>query len=362
MKYKIMFIIPSLAGGGAERVFANIVNTIDKSKFDITLVYLSDNKNVYDINDEVNEINLNSNRLRNAIFKIINVIKKKKPDLIVSTLGHMNLLLILLKPFIPKGIKIIIRQTSIASLSYSANFFKRFSQKKMFNIIKKADGIICQSEFMKIDLLKQIKVNEQKIIRIFNPVDFAEVKRKSIANVNFEFQSEYKYMLFIGRLSQVKRIPIIIEAFEKYYRYNNKVKLLIIGTGPKELELKNLTKEKGLESSIIFLGFQNNPYKWIEHCDLFLLASKNEGMPNVLIEVLALNKPVLILKHQGGTIDILEAADIKDRFVDKLIIKNKNFEIYEEETSSKIELNFSVINIVRKYEAFFIKVLKEEQK
>jgi len=360
MKYKVMFFIPSLAGGGAERVFANIINEIDKSTFDVTLVYLSDTRNVYKINNNVNIINLKSNRLRNSPFKILASIRRENPDLIITTHGHMNLLLILLKPFISNKIKLIVRQTNILSFNFSINKIKNRFEKMIFGLLKYSDKIICQSEYMKKDIMMHLKVNEDKIVKIFNPVAIHEVMDKSKEKVDYTFTDNYKYIIFIGRLNEVKNIPTIIDAFEQYYKkVNSKSKLLILGNGPKENELKQLINQKNLKDNVCLLGFQENPYKWLKHSDLFIMASKHEGMPNVLIEALTLEVPVLVQRHPGGTIDIMEALEITDKFLDKLVINDKVFSPYKNDVLLKLRKNFGIEKVVKEYEDLFISMLKE---
>ncbi|MYL47159.1 glycosyltransferase [Virgibacillus halodenitrificans] len=356
MKNKVLFIIPSLAGGGAERVFVNIVNTIDKSIFDVTLVCLSTERNVYEVSSDVRVINLKSKRVRNATLKILRLIRKERPSLVVSTLGHLNSMLLMLKLFFPKNTKLIIRQTNIMSFNRGKNTLIR---KKAGNkLYKNADMIVCQSKFMKDDFINITGVKSSNVIKIYNPVDLDSMLIKSNEDIKYEFNEGQINIFFAGRLEEVKRIPLIIDAFQNFREKNHYSKLYILGEGPKKSELMNYTVKKKLSHSVEFLGFQQNPYKWLKHADLFIMASKHEGMPNVLIEAIALGIPVLVLKHPGGTIDILRTLNIEDRFVNNLVIDKNSFDAYDKRVLSILKANFGVEIVVKQYEDLFKSVIQ----
>ncbi|MYL40670.1 glycosyltransferase [Virgibacillus salexigens] len=360
MRRKVFFMIPSLAGGGAERVFVNLVNGIDKSVFDVTLIYLSDERNVYNVTDNINVINLNKKRLRNSLFKIIKLIRNEKPELIVSTHGHMNIILLILKYFFPIKTKIIVRQTNIISKNTSSNPLIKSLKSRITKYYNKADKIICQSELMKDDFVEFTGVDISKVIKIYNPIDINSILLDTSENVKNKINSQYNNIFFVGRLTEVKGIPKIIDAFYEYYKQNSKTNLYIIGKGPKENKLKEYVEQKRLSKNVIFLGFQMNPYKWIKHADLFIMASKHEGMPNTLIEALALEVPVLILKHPGGTIDILKSLNLENRFVDKLIINEDSFKQYDDKVLPKLIEHFGIESVVKKYENVFLSAIKGE--
>ncbi|MYL56092.1 glycosyltransferase [Virgibacillus halodenitrificans] len=357
MKNKVLFIIPSLAGGGAERVFVNIINTIDKSLFDVTLVCLSTERNVYEVSSDVRVINLKSNRVRNASLKILRLIRKERPNLVVSTLGHLNTMLLMLKIFFPKNTKLIIRQTNI--ISFNRQSHRPLIQKLKNNIYNIADVIVCQSKFMKDDFIKVTGIKESKVVKIHNPVDIDFIIEKSKEEINRMFNEQHTNIFFAGRLEEVKRIPLIIDAFKKYQEKHCNAKLYILGEGPQKSELVAYIAKHKISPSVEFLGFQQNPYKWLKHADLFIMASKHEGMPNVLIEAIALGIPVLVLKHPGGTIDILRNLNIEDRFVNNLVIDKKNFDAYDNKVLSILKANFGVEFVVKQYEDLFKSVIQE---
>jgi len=356
VKKKIIFIIPSLGGGGAERVFVNLVKEIDKSIFEVVLVSITNKKNTYELPNNIKIINFNEKRVMRSPRKIIKLVWKEKPDLLVSTLGHMNQMILLLKPLFPQKTKVIIRQTNIISMNKHNNLMARSIRLINKRLLKGADKIICQSQFMKEDFIEHTGVSDCKVVKIYNPVDIEEVYRLSKENVQYDFANQ-KNIFFIGRLTPVKRVPLIISAFADYHKKNASSRLFILGDGPDKSKIQKIIKGKKLEKHVKLIGFQQNPYKWLKNADLFILASKHEGMPNVLIEALALEIPTLILKHPGGTKDIVDAVDIQERFVEQLEIRQEMFKPYKKNVFHKVKRYFGIKNIVKQYEEVFLKVI-----
>lgn len=359
MRKKVFFIIPSIAGGGAEKVFVDLVNGIDKTIFDVTLIYLTDEGKAYEVSSTVRVINLEVKRARNAPIKIIKLIRSEKPELIISTLGHLNTMLLMMKKLFPRKTKLIIRQTNIRSLSKNKNKIQQIIQKTLNKFYNNADEIISQSESMKKDFIKLTNVRKN-VVTIYNPVDVETILIKAKETVDHDFTSAHKNFFFAGRLNEVKRIPLIIDAFKSYHEKHDQSNLYILGEGPEKEKLEDYIKINNLSDSVKLLGFQKNPYKWLKHADLFIMASKNEGMPNVLLEALALEIPVLIQKHPGGTEEIMKALDIEDRFVEELIITESSFNNYNKDVHSKLLENFGAANIIEKYERTFKEVLNRD--
>ena len=120
---KILFIIPTLSSGGAERVIINLLRHFDPSKFVMILAVVDINSEVYlnDLPVDVDLINLRCTRVRFALLKIIRLIWQIKPKVVFSTLGYLNLSLAILKPLLPKNIRYLCRETTILSEGLKTN-------------------------------------------------------------------------------------------------------------------------------------------------------------------------------------------------------------------------------------------------
>ena len=128
--------------------------------------------------------------------------------------------------------------------------------------------------------------SEHSIV-IHNPFDINHIEALSkevIDNEIFPFQEDKKYIVFIGRLEVEKRILNLIEATCELFNRHSQYEMLIIGEGDQKDQLEKRVKEKNMHQRIHLLGWQDNPFRFMSRCDIFVSASENEGFPNAIIE------------------------------------------------------------------------------
>ncbi len=356
IKKKIIFIIPSMSGGGAERVFTILLKYIDKSKFSPILILLKkEGKYLEDIPKNIEVIDLNVTRTRYAFFKIIKTIYNIKPDIVFSTLGQLNLLIAIIRPLFSKNITFIARESSIVGMSKHSNSFD-FIYKSVYN---RFDTIIAQSEYMKIDLMKTYALEKSDIVVINNPIDIDKIDRILQKKDKTLFDKEKINLVTAGRLKPVKGFDTLLKAMSKL---ESKFHLTILGEGDEENNLKNLAQELNITGRISFLGFQGNPYSYMEEADLFILSSRYEGFPNVVLEANACGTPVVAFDCPGGTGEIIENGIngflVECGNIDQLankIIQAIKYPWDKEKIINLIESKYDVRHIVKKYEEVLIK-------
>ncbi|WP_200763267.1 glycosyltransferase [Nitrosophilus alvini] len=303
MKKKIFFIVPSMRGGGSERVISIILNHLDRSKFEILLALLrKEGKYLDDLPRDIEIIDLDVKQARYSIFKIIYLIKQKKPDIVFSTLGYLNLLISIIKPIFSKKVKFIARESSIVSVQNQQEKHPNLFDFLYKNFYKNFDLIICQSNFMKSDLIKNYNIPDKKMVVINNPIDFDKIDKSAKTGEKL-FNNDKINLLAVGRLDKVKGYDLLLKAFVKL---DEKFFLTVIGDGEEKENLLMLTKNLGIEDRITFKGFKKNPYKYMAQADLFILTSKYEGFPNVLLEANACGLPVVAFNCLGGTREIIK--------------------------------------------------------
>jgi glycosyltransferase involved in cell wall biosynthesis len=170
----------------------------------------------------------------------------------------------------------------------------------------RADKIVCVSEFARKDLVENFGIPRAKIVVIYNPVDVERVRRLAEAS-----ESPYKgpgpHLVAVGRLWRQKGFDLLLDALAQV-RKAIPARLTILGEGPLEADLKAQAQKLGLLDSVRFAGFQTNPYPFFKHADLFVLSSRYEGLPLVVLEALALGKPVVAMDCPGGAREILEGC------------------------------------------------------
>ena len=280
---KIVFCIGSLGKGGAERVVANLSNYfIDK--YDVTIIKTIKDENEYELNSKIKVFSLDktkkicSNFVKRNIERaktLINIIKKENPDIIISFLPDPTYTLMFANLFLNK--KVIISVRNDPKIEYNT-FIKRMLVKLLYT---RADGFVFQTEDAKNWFSKKIQ-NKSTIIP--NPINEKFIKD----SYNGERKKE---IVTVGRLNEQKNHKLLIEAFEKVVKKHSEYVLKIYGTGYLEEELKTYVKAKNLENNIKFMGQSDNVKDDIYKSGAFVLSSDFEGMPNALMEAMALGLP-----------------------------------------------------------------------
>lgn len=307
---KIYFILPGLTFGGAERVIFTILNHLDYSKFQPKLILFSKvGFPTSELNKEVEVQELGIERIRYSLFKILPIIKKEKPDFVFSGWGEISAYLSLFIKLFPKT-QFIARETNVVSQHVTRKeilFFYKFYNN--------FHHIICQSDDMMKDLITNFKVKASKITKINNPVDVEFIDNiLTHSSKPNAFSGEYKNVVAIGNLSSRKGFDNLLKVFS--HLKNEKIKLHILGDGRDKALLHQMKEELGLEH-VIFHGQQKNPYQFLKYADLFILSSRYEGFPNVLLEAgvcgtyaLANNCPgginEIVIEGENGTISSIE--------------------------------------------------------
>lgn len=299
---KILFISPTLGGGGAERVLSYIIQWLSKEiDYDIHLLLLNKDNNDYlrviPDNVKINYINL-GNKISLKGLKVIKSIISINPDICFTGYYKLNLLL---APFIPLlkllNIKFIARETCIPSLEYKDSYVIKLYR----HLYSKFDKIICQSIDMYEDLIS-LGLHNRKLTIINNPI----VINSCFTDISKDNDHSHKpHLLAIGRLTEQKGYGLLLENINRmkplipFY-------LTILGKGPLYENIKNYIQSNYLYNDISLMGFSDNPYSIIQKADGLILSSKYEGFPNVILEANYFGKPVFSNRCLGGINEIIK--------------------------------------------------------
>lgn len=281
---KILFYIGNLRKGGAERVVATLSNKLVE-KNEVIIITTTDEKVEYGLNKNIKLFSLknfdgNKNPLvKNAIYlkKLKRYIKEIDPDIILGFLPEPSYRLLLLKPFIKTPV--IISDRNDPKVEY-ASLKNRILMNALY---KRANGFVFQTEEARNYFSKKI---QNKSVVIANPVDDRFLKTKYIGEKSTEF-------INVGRLNGQKNQIFLIESFkdviEKYPNY----KLLVYGDGDLKNELNTYIKNNKLNNNVKLCGNADNIENILKEKKCFILSSKYEGMPNALMEAMAVGVPCI---------------------------------------------------------------------
>lgn len=313
---QILFLIPSLSGGGAERVIVTLLRYLDRSKFRLRLAVVDMREAAYreDVPEDVDLIDLGSSRVRYALPKIVRLIWQWRPDVVFSTLGHLNLALAIVRPLLPDGVRYVARESSIVSETLRAYSLPRLGRWAYRRYYRRFDSVVCQSRYMRDDLVSSFRFPVTKAVVISNPVDIDRIRRFAAEPVLTGMKSDtgdnaepFIHLVAAGRMVPVKGFDLLIESIALCA--DPRIQLTILGEGPLRGDLERLARDKGVVRQVRFVGFQKNPYPFFAQADAFVLSSRSEGFPNAVLEALACGTPVIATPAIGGVREILDGAE-----------------------------------------------------
>lgn len=344
---KILFYTTFLTqGGGIEVVTVRYINKFIENgyKVDLYIDYDMGEENIREkeIDKRVKITYLKSEKISKLIYKLRTLGKEKK---IYNIFLYV---LILVSDFIvwKKEIKKIERENYDATISFFQflpsyitklkepkhmiflhgsvrQYFegvRKYFKNSFFNKINRFDYICTVSEEMRIQLKEIFPNLTNKQVTIYNPIDFETIENKACKRENLNLDEEKllknPYICSVGRLDEgQKDFNTLINAYANL-KGENKIseKLILVGDGPDKEKLKSLVKKLNLENDVIFLGKKSNPYIWMKNSKAFILSSKYEGLPTVLIEALILDVPSISSNCLTGPIEILENGKFGELF------------------------------------------------
>lgn len=363
MKSRLIFFIPTFAGGGAERVASHLIPYLSKH-FDL-LIVLIEKKIEYNIHDNI-KIHFLSNKPLSLfghilnfplhIIKFIKILMEVKPDAVLSFMEQANIIN-LLSAFFNKHKTIISQRT---------NPIKQYENKGLLGIIikflsrifyKKADKILSVSQGVKDKLTANYHIKDEKILVISNPVI---IKKANMQTSSKTLLNGSRYILNVGRLDiKTKGLDVLLAAFSIICKIFSDIYLVIVGEGKDRENIISLSEKMGLKEKIILTGWQKNPFQYMNDAELFILSSNYEGWPNVIIEAMSQGCPVIATDCETGPKEIIKdnkfgiLAPVKNpdeiaRAAIKLL-SDKNLKEHYREMGIKRAKEFDIEIIGKKY-------------
>jgi N-acetylgalactosamine-N,N'-diacetylbacillosaminyl-diphospho-undecaprenol 4-alpha-N-acetylgalactosaminyltransferase len=301
VRRRVLFIINSLAGGGAERVMCTLLRASQGELRDshISLLLLDRESSMYEVPRwiEVEQLDCRHSLIR-SIWSVWRALRRLKPDLTVSFLTRANVANIAAASIL--GIPAIVSERVNTSSHLGRGpgaAIARFLVKATY---PKARTVIAVSQGVADDLRTSFGVPGARISVISNPIDLDEIRAQ--AESGAPVPMDEPYAVTMGRLMPNKNFGMLIEAFA---RSGIAGKLLILGEGPERAALTKEVEALGLGGRVVMPGFTANPFPTLRRADFYVSPSNAEGFPNSLLEAMSVGLPVISTNCPSGPSEVL---------------------------------------------------------
>ncbi len=308
----IAFFLPTLHGGGAERVVINLLKGFYEKDSSIPLdlvVGSAEGPYLKQLHKQVRIIDFSADRVLKSIIPLKNYLQEVKPFALVSHMNHANVMAVIARYLSQTETKLLLVEHDTLSAGRTKLFRGKFLPFFMRRLYPYADEIIGVSQAVSRDLEHQLNLPEGRVKSIYNPVldnDLISLANLPIKHPWFQ-QKACPIILAVGRLTEQKDFATLIEAFA-ILRKKMTIRLVILGEGELKSDLIKLINELEITQDVSMPGFVDNPYQYMKNASVFVLSSQWEGLGNVLIEAMGCGCPVVSTDCQSGPKEILASG------------------------------------------------------
>ena len=287
----LLITLPSLGMGGAEQFLTSLANELSV-RFEVHFYIFSSN---LALESRLERATVHSNNSPfMGIFRLRKAVRMIKPDIILTSITDLNLIIIALRFLYPENTKVIVREAIDPEFFIRLSRFPKLTKFLYHYLYPRADHIICLSNNMRKEVHKLLSPLQPSINVISNGVGDQRMLslpiQRPIANT----------ILAVGRLSWQKGFDQLIRAFSEFARkkQGQGYRLIIVGEGEKNSELKNLINELNLEDRILLIGLVDDPTPFYALASFMVLPSRYEGVSNAMLEALVNGVPVLATSNR----------------------------------------------------------------
>ena len=298
----IVLVLPSFAGGGAERVALSLVAGVAQK---IAAIAVLDSRGPLRglVPEGIDVRDLSQPRLRRAWPPLLSCLRSLRPAVVFSTFGHVNLVLLAMRRLLPPDTRIVIRESNTPSLSLKrgrapAPGLMRCAYRLLYPT---ADLVLCQYQMMAKEVTADFSVAAERTAVLPNPVDSACLR----ASPPCREPGSGRRFVAAGRLTHAKGFDRLIEMFAAGGADD---RLCLFGDGPDRAALERRARVRGVAGRVRFAGFEPAPWPVFAGADAVLVPSRWEGLPNVALEALACGTPVIATPEAGGIAEVAAMA------------------------------------------------------
>jgi glycosyltransferase involved in cell wall biosynthesis len=306
----IAFFLPSVVGGGAERVAVNLVQGMTSRGLAVDVV-LATAKGPFlgELPPAARLINLRAGRVLKSVFPLARYIRRERPRVVVSSMSHANMAALWAARLAGRETPVVVTEhnTMSQTAQQEGAVERRMWPRLMRTFYPWAASVVAVSRDAADDFARTAGLPRERVEVVYNPVitpDLLTRARQSPDHPWFA-AGQPAVILGVGRLTAQKDFPTLLRAFS-VVRRDREVRLVILGEGPDRDALLALTRELGISDSVDLPGFRENAIAYMAASRMFVLSSAWEGLPTVLIEALAAGTQVISTDCPSGPREILQ--------------------------------------------------------
>jgi glycosyltransferase involved in cell wall biosynthesis len=372
-KQKLLFIMPSMVAGGAERVLINLLSLIDKDRYDIDLVVIERKGKLWDeVPKHVNKKLLFPNAFISKIGAYL--LRTYRNDIMFrffsrsikgNYIAAFSFLDSVYSEFLFYNSANIERRIAVIHSSYKtysnkSKFIKGGYKQMMIERYSKMDTIVTVSH-ESLEQFKELFGVFRDMRVLYNPINNRDIINNSVKNFPVELLETTFNFIAVGSLLPVKGYDLLIEACSILKDKIEDFKVFILGEGYLKEDLQKQIDKHDLNNHVKLQGFESNPYSWMKQADALLMTSKAEGLPTVLCESLILGTPSIVPNVPGcrEVIDYGKYGLMYERTADALadkmesLIRNKELHTFYKEKAKERAQIFDDKKVLAEYYEIF---------
>ncbi|MEM8970653.1 MAG: glycosyltransferase [Pseudomonadota bacterium] len=301
---QVVFVLPDLAGGGAQSVMLNLAGALDTADFQCQILAAGRDRTLDNrVPDSISVETGGFAQLRRGLPWLVKRIRSIRPDVVVSVMGYLNLSLLALRPFFPKETRLIVREANAleATLRELPGLLRIVDPYRRF--YPRADAVVAPTSIIANQILRAAPAAANHVHVVRNPVDTKTLLARAAKPKRTE--GEGLRLVAAGRLTHQKGFDRLLDMASQL---PSSSRIDVFGEGSDRTKLQSTARALGVDELVTFRGFTDDLPNWIAGADAFLLPSRWEGLPNVVLESLALGTPAII-SDEAAADDLVNNAE-----------------------------------------------------
>jgi glycosyltransferase involved in cell wall biosynthesis len=311
-RMRVAIFTANMDGGGAERAMAKLAAGIADRGFDVDLV-LSDATGHYlvEVPPEVRIVNLRAGRVLASLPALVRYLRRERPAAMLTSMNYVNVVGIWARALARVDTRLVVNEQNALSLeaAHSPRRRHRMLPRLIGRFYPWADRIVSVARGTADDLSRTAGIPRERIDVVHNPIVTPELQQLADAPLDHPWfrPGEPPVVVSVGRLAEQKDFGTLLRAFAQV-REDRDARLVILGEGPERGSLEALITELGLDGAAALPGWVQNPYPWMKGAGAYVLSSRWEGLPSVLIEALYCGVPIVATDCLSGPREILDGG------------------------------------------------------